>query len=58
MLPVIYAKVEPDCDFEEVAGHIRSVATDYFGEDNSNMDVELLGDITFYKKNPDRYRRN
>ena len=45
VLPVIYAKVEPDCDFEEVAGHIRSVATDYFGEDNSNMDVELLGDI-------------
>lgn len=45
VLPVIYAKVEPDCDFEEVAGHIRSVATDYFGEDNSNMDIELLGDI-------------
>ena len=45
VLPVIYAKVGPDYDIEKVAEHIRFVATDYFGEDNSNMEVELLDDI-------------
>ena len=54
--PVIYAKVGPDCDLKEVAGHIRSVATDYFGEDNSNMEVELLDDIMRSKYRTEQQR--